>query len=83
MTGTPQPQTSKPGVQVTKGATIAGSSTGLALLVAWAYKLKYGMEMPPEVAIVMAGILGFVAGRIWMIVAQILKKKFGINPEGE
>lgn len=78
MTGIP---TAKVNTQVTKGVTIAGSSTGLALVVNWLYKLKYGAEMPPDVAIVLAGVLGFVAGRIWNIIEQILKKH-GIDPEG-
>ena len=79
MTGIPTTQMS---TQVTKGVTIAGSSTGLALVINWVWKLKYGSEIPPEVAIVLAGFLGFAAGRIWNLIEQILKKR-GIDLEGE
>ena len=79
MTGIP---TTQMNTQVTKGVTIAGSSTGLALVINWLYGLKYGSQIPPDVAIVMAGFLGFMSGRIWNIIEQLLKKK-GIDPEGE
>lgn len=69
--------------QITKGTAIAGSSTGVALLIAWIYRLKYNIEMPPDVAIVIAGVLSFTAGRIWSIVDQILEKKYDIDLDGE
>lgn len=77
MTGTPtppiQPAFSKP--QVTKGATIAGSGTGLALVINWIYKMKFGAEIPPDVAIVLAGVLSFTAGRVWNLIEQFLEKR--------
>lgn len=82
MTGIPNNTPSPKRMDLGKGATIAGSGTGLALVINWVYKLKFGTEIPPDVAIVLAGVLSFVAGRVWVIMAQILKK-WGINPEGE
>lgn len=69
--------------KIVKGTTISGSATGLALLINWIYKLRFGYEIPPDVAIVMAGIFSFIAGRIWTIVDQILEKRFGIDADGE
>lgn len=82
MTGTPtnNPQPKK--LELSKGVTIAGSGTGIAILINWIYKMKVGEEMPSEVAIVLAGILTFVAGRVWNLIDQFLEKR-GYDVDGD